>query len=127
MRTSVKIFHWSPRILCIAAIIFISLFAGDSFTPGHTIWQQLGDFFMHLIPTFILIVILIIAWKWEFIGGLIFVAIGLGLSPFVFRLNYNMNRSIGMSIVIILCITIPFIIVGILFIISHILKKKILS
>ncbi len=124
MKTSIKVFHWLPRIICILAILFVSLFAADAFSPGLTIWQQLGNFFMHLIPSFILLAFFIVAWKWEFIGGIIFTVIGLGLSPFIFQRNYNMNHSIGMSIVIILTITFPFVIVGILFIVSHFKKKK---
>lgn len=124
MKTSIRLFHWLPRIICILAILFISLFAADSFAPGLTIWQQLGDFLMHLIPSFILLALLIVAWKWERIGGIIFMVLGIGLSPFIFMLNYNRNHSIGMSLVIILTITIPFFVVGILFIISHNIKKK---
>jgi len=124
MKKSIRVFHWVPRILCILAILFISMFALDSFTPGLTIWQQLGAFFIHLIPSFILLVLLIVAWKWEFIGGIIFIVIGLGLSPFIYMRNYNMNHSVGMSLGIILMITFPFVVVGILFIISHFLKKK---
>lgn len=124
MKTSIKILHWTPRIICILAILFISLFAADSFALELTFWQQIGGFIMHLIPSFILIAILIVAWKWEYIGGIIFLVMALGLSPFVFMLNYNRNHSVGMSLGIILAITFPFIIVGILFIISHIMKKK---
>ena len=124
MKTSIRVFHWLPRIICILAILFISYFAADAFAPGLTIWHQLGSFFIHLIPSFILLAFLIIAWKWERIGGIIFMVIGLVLSPFVFMLNYNRNHSIGLSLSIILMITIPFVLVGILFMVSHSLKKK---
>jgi hypothetical protein len=124
MKTSIRIFHWLPRIICILAILFVSLFALDAFAPGHTLWQQLGDFFIHLIPSFILIASLIVAWQWEFIGGIIFTMIGIGLSPFVFMMNYHRTHSIGVSLAIIFMITIPFVVVGILFIVSHYLKKK---
>ena len=79
---------------------------------------------MHLVPSFILLVFLIIAWKWELVGGILFTLIGIVLSPFVFKMNYNMNQSVSMSIGIIAAITFPFIVVGVLFIISHYLKKK---
>lgn len=127
MKTSVKILHWSPRIICILAILFISLFALDSFSPDLTIWQQIGAFLIHLIPSFLLLVLLIVAWKREFIGGIIFTLIGLGFSPFIFVHNYKMNQSVWMSLTIVLVITVPFIIAGILFIVSHSKKKKNLS
>ncbi len=120
----VGVFHWLPRIICILAILFVSMFAADAFEPGLTIWQQLGAFVMHLIPSFILIAFLVLAWKWELVGGIIFMVIGLGLSPFVFNLNYNRNHSVGTSLGIIAMITFPFIVVGILFLVSHFLKKR---
>jgi hypothetical protein len=100
------------------------MFALDSFGPGRTIWQQIGAFLIHLIPSYILIAFLIIAWKWEFIGGIIFMLLGIVLSPFVFIWNYNMNHSFGMSLGIIASITIPFVIIGILFLVSHRTRKR---
>lgn len=123
MKNYIKLFHWLPRILCILAILFISMFAGDAFEHGDTIWQKLGAFFMHLIPSFFLLVILIIAWYKEFWGGLIFIFIGLVLTPFIFNHNYKMNESVWMSLGIIFTITFPFILVGILFLVSHKLKN----
>ena len=121
---TLKIIHWSPRVICILAILFVSMFALDAFNPELTVWQQIGGFAMHLVPSFILLVFLIIAWKWELVGGILFTLIGIVLSPFVFKMNYNMNQSVSMSIGIIAAITFPFIVVGVLFIISHYLKKK---
>ena len=124
MKTSLKLFKWMPRIICILAILFISVFAADAFGPGKTFAEQLGDFIIHLVPSFILVAILLIAWRWELIGGILFFVIGLGLSPFIFRINYNMNHSVWMSLGIIMLITIPFVIVGALFILSHNLRKR---
>jgi len=105
------------------SILFISLFALDAFQPEHTIWQQIGAFLMHLIPSLILLALLLIAWKWEYIGGIIFTIIGLGFSPFIFKHNYDMNHSVWLSLGIISMITLPFVIVGILFIMSHYQNK----
>jgi len=116
--------YWFPRILCILAILFISVFALDAFQPELTFWQQIQGFIMHLIPSFVLLLFLLIAWKWELIGGVIFVLIGLVLSPFIYMHNYNMNGSVWMSIGIIAMITFPFILVGIFFILGHSINKK---
>lgn len=125
METSLKVFHWLPRVICVLAIFFISIFATDVFIPGLTILQQPRDFLIHLIPSFVLLAVLIVAWRWEMTGGIIFMVIGIIMSPFVFWLNYHRNHTpIGMCIVILLMITFPFIVTGILFIFSHLLKKK---
>lgn len=124
MSANLKIIHWAPRILCILAILFVSLFASDSFSPEKTIWQQLLDFTIHLVPSFFLIALLILAWRNELLGGIIFILLGLVLSPFVFNMNYAHNQSVAYSLLIILIITFPIILSGILFVISHYLKKK---
>ena len=126
-KNTIRILHWLPRILCILAILFISMFALDAFKPGMTLWQQLGDFLMHLIPSFILLGILLIAWKWEFIGGLIFTIIGVVFTPIVFTHNYRMNQSLWLSLEVVLLITIPFVVVGVLFMVGHYRKKKMRS
>jgi len=125
MKTSISLIYWLPRIICILAILFVSMFALDAFAPGLTLWQQLGDFFIHLIPSYVLLAVLIVAWKWELYGGIIFTIIGLGLSPIIFMGNQNRNHfSVGASLGIVMMITFPFVVVGVLFIISHFLKKK---
>jgi hypothetical protein len=124
MKASLRLFFWLPRVICILAILFISMFALDAFAPGLTIWQQLIDFLIHLIPSFVLIALLIVAWKWEYIGGIIFTVLGLGFSPFIYMQNYNRNHSVGLCLLIVLMITFPFVVTGVLFILSHFLKKK---
>lgn len=125
MKSSLKLFHWLPRIICIVAILFVSLFALDAFEHGKSTRQQLTDFFMHMIPSLILLVFLLVAWKWELAGGIIFTVIGISMSPVIFLHNYRVNHySIAECINVILMITFPFIVVGVLFIISHFKKKK---
>ena len=123
MKTSIKIFIWLPRIICMMAILFISLFAFDSFGKGMTIWQQLQAFSIHMIPSLVLLGILVVAWKRDLLGGILFLIIGIGFSPYIFQKNLNMNHSVLMSLGIIMAITVPFIVVGILFIVNHFKKK----
>jgi hypothetical protein len=124
MKASTQIIFWLPRILCILAILFVSMFALDSFDPRLTIWQQIGGFIMHLIPSFILTLFLFVAWKWELAGGIIFALAGIGFTPFIYSHNYHMNHSVGMSLIVILMVTFPFVLVGGLFIASYWMKKK---
>ena len=124
MKTSIKVLHWTPRILCILAILFVSLFALDSFSSERTFWQNTAAFLIHLIPSFVLLTVLIVAWKWEKVGGIILTILGLAWCIFVFILNYKRTHSVATSLMIILFIGIPFVAAGILFIISHYRKKK---
>jgi hypothetical protein len=71
-----KILYWSPRILGILIAVFVSLFALDVFGEGYSTVETIVALAMHLIPTFVILVVLGIAWRWEWIGGLLFVALG---------------------------------------------------
>ena len=46
------------------------------------------------------------------------------LDFFIFFHNYNMNQSVWLSLSIIMMITVPFIVVGMLFILSHFRKRN---
>jgi hypothetical protein len=124
MKAKSMIIHWLPRILCILAIAFIELFAMDSFDPKLTFREQMIGFFMHSLPAVVLVIFLVIAWKWELAGGILFILTGAGFSPLIYTMNYRMNHSVWMSMSIILMITFPFIVTGVLFVICHFLKKK---
>ena len=55
---------------------FISLFALDVFGEGYGFWQTVLALLMHLIPTFILVAVLVVSWRREWIGGILFIVLG---------------------------------------------------
>lgn len=69
--------YWAPRLLAIAFIAFISLFAFDVFDEQRGLPETLAALAMHLIPSCVLTAALLFAWKWEWIGTAVFGAIGL--------------------------------------------------
>lgn len=118
MYKSIKILYWTPRIITILGILFVSIFALDAFNGNDSIWHKLGSFGIHLIPSFVLAILLLFAWKWEKVGGLIFIFLGVFFSYYLFVGNYKSNHSFWVSFGIIASICFPFIIAGILFAIS---------
>ncbi|MEK7678457.1 MAG: hypothetical protein AAB676_21730 [Verrucomicrobiota bacterium] len=77
MKTTIKrSLFWTPRILCLLFAGFISLFARDVFGEHHGFWNTALALLMHLIPTGILLLILAVSWRWEWVGGLLFPALG---------------------------------------------------
>lgn len=73
-----KILYWLPRILAILFIVFISLFALDVFQEKN--WPL--ALLMHLFPSLILIILTIIAWKNELVGGILFLLAGFLMTLF---------------------------------------------
>jgi ABC-type dipeptide/oligopeptide/nickel transport system permease component len=68
---------WAPRLLCIAFAVFVSLFALDVFEEGYGLWRTLAALAMHLIPTAIILAVLALAWRWEWIGAVVFTGLAL--------------------------------------------------
>jgi hypothetical protein len=71
-----RVVFWMPRILCLLFAVFISLFALDVFGAGYGFWETLVALLIHLVPTAIILIALAIAWRREWIGAILFVALG---------------------------------------------------
>ena len=80
-----RLLLWSPRILGIVVSVFIGLFALDAFSPAKPIQEALPDFFVHLIPAATVLALVIMAWRWEWIGGLAFLGLAVIYSLIVGR------------------------------------------
>lgn len=108
-----KFVYWTPRILSILFIAFISMFALDIFEMRLGFWGTIVGLFMHLIPSFVLIILLLIAWKREWVGAAAFLLFGLW---YIIRIRGPLSWYV--------IIAGPAFLVGILFMINWILKKK---
>ena len=72
-----KFIYWTPRILSILFIAFLTLFSFDVFGQGYGFWGTLLAFFIHNIPVIILAILLWISWKHEIVGAIVFILAGL--------------------------------------------------
>jgi len=71
MRTS-NFLCWLPRIAAILYAAFLSLFALDVFTEGKGSVKILLALGIHLIPSLALVVLILVAWRREWIGAVVF-------------------------------------------------------
>jgi hypothetical protein len=71
-KTLKRIMFWTPRIAGILFVLFLSLFALDVFEMNLGFWETVGALFIHLIPSILLAIALAPAWRWEWIGALVF-------------------------------------------------------
>jgi hypothetical protein len=67
-----KIIHWAPRLAAILIIFFVGLFSLDVFEMQASPLELLGGFLMHNIPSIVMLVLLIIAWKRPVVGFVAF-------------------------------------------------------
>jgi hypothetical protein len=99
---SKRALFWTPRVLSMAYIAFLSLFALDVFGEGYGFWKTILALVIHLIPAFVLIVALILAWRWEWVGAAVYAAAGMlylitllpqRISPAV-KLNWSLTIAV---------------------------------
>jgi len=77
---------WTPRVLAMAYIAFLSMFALDVFGEQHSFWRILVALLIHLIPAFVLLAGLILAWRWEWVGAALYAAAGVLYVAWVLQL-----------------------------------------
>jgi hypothetical protein len=92
-RRLARLIYWSPRIAGILIILFISMFALDVFSEGYTLGEMLLGFLMHMLPSIVMAIVLALAWCWEWVGFVIFLAAGLFFLRTIF---FNPLQGLGM-------------------------------
>lgn len=64
--------EWSPRVLGILTALFLGIFALDAFGEGRGFLASLPGFLVHLLPTFIVLAVVALAWRRAWLGALAF-------------------------------------------------------
>ncbi len=75
MKTQQVLTTWVPRVLAIVYILFIALLSFDVFSVDASLLEKSGGFLMENIPTLLLVVALILAWKKSTVGGTMFIVL----------------------------------------------------
>ncbi len=117
-----KSIYWIPRILAILLILFLMIFSLDVFELGLTGWQVVAAFFIHNLPSLILAIVLWISWKYEIVGGVVFIIAG--VAHMIFLLVRADVEPWYISFLISLIIDVPAYLIGVLFLIGWFKKKE---
>ena len=87
--TTKGLVYWTPRLLCIAFAAFLAIFALDVFGMPVSLPKKLLALFMHLIPTWLVLLTLAVVWRREWIAAVIFPLLAvLHLATMWGRLNW---------------------------------------
>jgi len=105
--------RWSARILACAVCVFLSLFAFDAFGSGKPLRDALPDFALHLAPVLALFAVVAVSWRWEWLGGLVFTCLAAAYAYFA-RDHVSW----------IVCISVPLLIVGLLYLWSWLSGRR---
>jgi hypothetical protein len=67
-----RVLYFAPRVAAFLIALFIGLFALDVFDMPGGFWQKLGGFLIHAAPALVLLVLAGLAWRWSWLGALVF-------------------------------------------------------
>jgi hypothetical protein len=67
---------WTARALGVATVLLLAVFAVDVFGEGNPPGEVLVALFIHLIPSLMIAVALAVAWRWERLGGGLYIFLG---------------------------------------------------
>jgi hypothetical protein len=110
-----RIMIWTPRFLSILFAIFVSLFALDVFSEDYGIWETIVALLIHLVPTYLILIALTLAWRWEWVGAVAFIALG------VFYLIWSWGEFEWVTYLV---ISGPLILVGVLFLVNWVYRSE---
>jgi len=111
---------WMPRILSIVFILFLMIFSLDVFEPGLGAREIAIGLFMHNIPALILLAVVVISWKHEIVGGVVFILAGIA---YIAMMLATGRFGVGMWLSF-LIIAGPAFLIGILFILNWMKKEN---
>ena len=74
--TMTGVLYWAPRLLGLVFALFLSVFAADVFEERRGLWQTVGALLVHLLPVFLVLLVLALAWHRDLVGGGLFVLLG---------------------------------------------------
>jgi hypothetical protein len=70
MKPSVRhLLFWSPRVLGLLFAGFLGVFALDVFNEGYGFWSTILALLIHLIPAEIVVVAILVSWRWDWVGA----------------------------------------------------------
>lgn len=118
-----KFVYWTPRILSIVLVLFLTLFSGDVFEENLGFWSTVLALLIHNIPSLLLAVIVWISWKkYEIVGGVAFILAG--ITHLIFSLIRQTIDPWYMTFTISLIIDGPAFLIGFLFLVGWLTKTK---
>lgn len=71
-----RFLFWAPRVLAILFAAFLGVFAADVFSETSGFWSTAAALLLHLIPSVLVLLILWIARRREWLGGMFYLAFG---------------------------------------------------
>jgi DNA-binding CsgD family transcriptional regulator len=107
-----RVLFWTPRVLCILFAAFLSMFALDVFSEAYSFGETIIALLIHLIPTLIVVIVLAITWRRDWVGTILFTVLAFFYVVWSKRFDWA------------LVISGPLLLIGILFLLNWIYSNN---
>jgi hypothetical protein len=89
-----RVLFWAPRGIAILFAAFLSMFALDVFQESRGFWGTLAALGMHLVPVGVYLIILLLAWRWEWVGAVFFAGLAV---LYIARLPHQLPTAVRIN------------------------------
>lgn len=111
---NLKYYYWIPRFTGLVFVLFLSSLAFDSITGYKSFYLMINSALAKLVPSLVLAIMLIIAWKEELLGGILFMLLFLVLFALIVSESPLLSDLIFYG---------PIFIIGLFFLIDYYLRQ----
>jgi len=94
------------------------MFAADVFGERYGFWETVVALLIHLVPTYIVIIALVVAWRRDWIGAILFIGLA------VFYLVWAWGRFTWINYLV---MSGPLFLVGVLFLVNWLYRVELRS
>jgi hypothetical protein len=96
-RSARRALLWTPRVLSILFALFLAVFALDVFSEDRGAWETVAALILHLIPSFLVLALLAVSWRREWIGGVVFLLFGFVYLLFAWGRGFHWTAYLAIS------------------------------
>lgn len=96
-----RILFWSPRALTILYAGFLGLFSLDVFDEATGFWPTALALSIHLIPSFVVLAALLLAWRWEWLGAVLYAFAAAAYARLAFPRHPDWFAAIGLPMLLV--------------------------
>ena len=91
-----SILRWSPRILSLLIAGWLAVFALDAFGGNQGFWETVLALVMHVVPTGLVLLVLVLSWRWPLVGAVGFLSLAV-LQPLLTLGRFNWTGTLIIS------------------------------
>ncbi|HSL93389.1 MAG TPA: hypothetical protein VK905_02170 [Bacillota bacterium] len=119
-----KWLHLAPRVLSVAFVLFLALFSLDVFEIEASLGELVLGFLIHNIPSLLLAIVTVFAWKRDLVGAISFFAATVFYIWFIVGNLSHSGLPLGATVLASLTIAGPALVISALYLANWIRRRR---